>query len=64
MVLALLAVATPWLPVYGEAMLNVSYGVLVLILLASLSIAVACHENFALGPISILSEDEFFRIAM
>jgi hypothetical protein len=47
LLLGLLAVAAPWSGAYLEALLNVSYGFLALILLASLSIAVSLHPDFS-----------------
>lgn len=45
--LGLLAVAaSPWLSDYLKAFLSVPYGFLILILLASLSFAVALHPDF------------------
>jgi hypothetical protein len=45
--LAMLAIAAPGFTRYLEALLNVSYGVLALILLASLSIAVSLDPTFS-----------------
>lgn len=47
LLLGLLAVAAPWSGAYLEALLNVSYGFLTLILLASLSIAASLHPDFS-----------------
>jgi hypothetical protein len=47
LLLGLLAVAAPWSGAYLEALLNVSYGFLALILLASLSIAASLHSDFS-----------------
>jgi hypothetical protein len=53
--IAMLAVVAPWAGTYLEFMLNIPYGFLVLILFASLSIAVSLSPEF-----SKLLEDPFF----
>jgi hypothetical protein len=53
--LAMLALAAPWVDTYLEFLLNIPYGFLALMLMASLSIAVSLSPDF-----SELIENPFF----